>query len=116
MSDLFHPDIPLDFIQRVFATMAETPHPHLPDPHQGARSAWPPLAHELDWPPNVWMGVSVESQRYTFRNRPPPHRPSRRPLHKRRTPPRSPCPNLDLAGIHWLIAGGESGPRARPMN
>ena len=72
------------------------------------------LADKLDWPPNVWMGVSVENARYAFR------------LDHLRSvdaamrfvsaePLLGPLPNLDLSGIHWLIAGGESGPHARPM-
>ena len=72
------------------------------------------LADQLDWPLNVWMGVSVESSRYTFRIN-----------HLRSVPAAvrfisaepllGALPDLNLSGIHWLIAGGESGHNARPM-
>ena len=72
------------------------------------------LSPHLDWPDNVWMGVSVENQKHTFRID-----------HLRETGARikffslepllGPLPNLDLSGIDWVIAGGESGPGARPM-
>ena len=114
MSDLFHPDIPLDFIQRVFKVMADTPrHTYQILTKRSKRLA--SLADQLDWPPNVWMGVSVESSRYAFRID-----------HLRSVPAAvrfisaepllEPLPHLDLSGIHWLIAGGESGHHARPMD
>lgn len=114
MSDLFHPDVPIGFIQRVFAVMAETPrHTYQILTKRSKRLAF--LGPELDWPPNVWMGVSIENARYTFR------------LDHLRSvdaairfisaePLLGPLRDLDLSGIHWLIAGGESGPKARPMD
>lgn len=114
MSDLFHPDVPLDFIQRVFKVMADTPrHTYQVLTKRSKRLA--SLASQLDWPPNVWMGVSVESKRYAFR------------INHLRTVPAAvrfvsaeplleALPDLDLSGIHWLIAGGESGHNARPMS
>ena len=114
MSDLFHPDVPLDFIQRVFTVMAETPrHTYQILTKRSKRLA--SLAGGLEWPSNVWMGVSVETSRYAFR------------LDHLRTVPVAvrfvsaepllgPLPDLDLSGLHWLIAGGESGPRARAMH
>jgi protein gp37 len=72
------------------------------------------LADQLSWPPNVWMGVSVETQRYAFRLD-----------HLREVPaairfvsaePLLGRVELDLTGIDWLIVGGESGPRARPID
>jgi len=71
------------------------------------------LAHELDWPPNLWMGVSVETQPYAFRLR------DLRPVPVRvrfvsAEPLLGPV-ELDLDGIGWVIAGGESGPKARPV-
>ena len=114
MSDLFHPEVPLDFIRRVFAVMADTPrHTYQILTKRSQRLA--SLASGLDWPPNVWMGVSVENDRYAFR------------VDHLRTVPASmrfvsaepllgPLPELDLTSIHWLIAGGESGPNARPMD
>ena len=113
MSDLFHPDVPLAFIRRVFAVMADTPqHTYQVLTKRSRRLL--SLSDELDWPDNVWMGVSVETDRYAFRID-----------HLRRVgsgvrfvsaePLLGPLPNLNLAGIDWLIAGGESGPRARPI-
>ena len=114
MSDLFHPDVPLAFIKRVFSVMAETPqHTYQVLTKRSKRLA--AVAGELDWPSNVWMGVSVETERYAFR------------LDHLRSvgaavrfvsaePLLGPLPNLDLTSIDWLIAGGESGPNARPMD
>ena len=113
MSDLFHPEVPIDFIQSVFEVMAGTPrHTYQILTKRSKRLS--KLAPQLDWPPNVWMGVSVETCRYAFR------------VDHLRTVPAAvrfisaepllgPLPNLDLTGIHWLIAGGESGSNARPM-
>ncbi len=113
MSDIFHEDVPKAFIQEIFATM---------------RRAWLhkfqiltkrsqhllELNPEIDWPDNVWMGVSVENQDYTARID-----------HLRQTDARvkflslepllEPLPNLNLQGIDWVIVGGESGVGARPM-
>ena len=113
MSDLFHQNVPLEFIQRVFATMRKA-HWHqfqILTKRSGRLLA---LSDGIDWPPNVWMGVSVESARY-----------AKRIDHLRRTqaktkflslePLLGPLENLDLRGIHWVIVGGESGPGARPM-
>jgi protein gp37 len=73
------------------------------------------LSELLEWMPNIWMGVSVESRKYAFRIE-----------HLRQTGARikflslepllSPLGRLDLSGIDWVIVGGESGPRARPMD
>ena len=114
MSDLFHRDVPLDFIQRVFKVMADTPrHTYQILTKRSKRLA--SVADDLDWPPNVWMGVSVESNRYAFRID-----------HLRLVaaevrfisaePLLEALPDLDLSGIHWLIAGGESGHNARRMD
>ncbi len=112
MSDLFHEDISLTFIQSVFETMAEARwHKFQVLTKRSRRLA--ELAPHLPWPDNVWMGVSVENQRWTCR------------IDDLRTvdaavrflscePLLGPL-RLDLTGIHWVIVGGESGPRARPM-
>lgn len=113
MSDLFHNDVPLEFIQRVFTVMAETPqHTYQILTKRSKRLA--ALESDLHWPSNVWMGVTVESVRYTFRIN-----------HLRAVnaavrfisaePLLGPLPSLDLSGISWLIAGGESGHGARPV-
>jgi len=113
MSDLFHPDVPLDFIRRVFSVIENTPqHTYQVLTKRSKRLAQ--ISAELTWPPNLWMGVSVESSRYSFRiddlrNVAASIRfVSAEPLI-------GPLPNLDLREIHWLIAGGESGPKARPI-
>lgn len=141
MSDLFHPDVPLDFMADIWATM------HLADQHvfqvltkrpqrmahimrEGgdlygetlalirdfflATGSNPPQA--IAWPPrNVWLGTSIESHQYAFRAD-----------HLRRAPAAvrflslepllGPLDNLDLTGTDWVIVGGESGPKARPMH
>ena len=113
MSDLFHEEIPLDFIQRVFQTMQQA-HWHIFQILTKRAERMAELAPQLPWPPNVWMGVTVEEQRYTHR------------IDLLRTVPAAvrflslepllgPLPNLNLNGIHWVIVGGESGPGARPM-
>jgi protein gp37 len=113
MSDLFHDDLPLDYVRRVFEVMAATPqHTYQILTKRGARLER--VSPELDWPPNVWMGVSVEDQRYAYRTRQLATVPaaarfvSAEPLLGELT--------LDLDGIDWVIVGGESGREARPMN
>lgn len=114
MGDLFHEDVPVAFIQKTFDAM---------------RRAWwhrfqiltkrsqrlLEISQLIDWPDNVWMGVSVENGDYLYRLD-----------HLRETrakvkflslePLIGPIDRFDISGIHWVIVGGESGPRARPMN
>lgn len=113
MSDLFHPDVPVTFIESVFSMMAATPrHTYQVLTKRSRRLRL--LAPELQWPRNVWMGVSVENANYKFRIDDLRHTPaavrfvSAEPL-------LGPLGVVDLAGIDWLIAGGESGLRSRPM-
>ncbi len=113
MSDLFHEKIPLKFIQRVFDTMIRTPqHTYQILTKRSQRLA--ELASDLPWSPNIWMGVSVEDERvvhriYDLQKVPAAVRfLSCEPLI-------GPLDDLPLDGIHWVIVGGESGPRARPM-
>jgi protein gp37 len=112
MSDLFHPGVPLEFIRRVFETMAQADwHTFQVLTKRSERLA--ELATKLLWPENVWMGVSVENQRWTsritdLRSVPAAVRflscePLLGPL------------ELDLTNIHWVIVGGESGHRSRRM-
>lgn len=114
MSDLFHKDVPIDYIRRVFDVIANTPqHTYQMLTKRSKRLA--SIAPRLDWPTNLWMGVSVESQKYAFRMD-----------HLRDVgaavrfvsaePLLGPLTGLDLTGIHWMIAGGESGHDARPMD
>lgn len=113
MSDLFHDDVPLSFIKDVFTVMADTPH-HTYQVLTKRSKRLARVASELVWPHNVWMGVSIENQRYAFRAN-----------HLRDVPasvrfisaePLLGPLNLDLTGIAWLIAGGESGARSRPVD
>jgi protein gp37 len=114
MSDLFHIDVPEDYIRRVFEVIGDTPqHQYQVLTKRSKRLA--DIGQRLDWPLNLWMGVSIESSKYRFRLD-----------HLRKVdaavrfvsaePLLGPLEDLDLHGIHWLIAGGESGPHARPMD
>ena len=113
MSDLFHPKVPLDFIKDVFRVMNDcerhsfqilTKRPDIAATH----------ALSLKWTDNIWMGTSVENMLVTHRIK---------DLVRIRAkirflslePLLGPLPRLALSGIHWVIVGGESGPRARPM-
>lgn len=113
MSDLFHEDVPLAYIERVFATMRDCPrHTFQVLTKRSERLA--DLAPRLPWPGNVWMGVSVEDARVVhciddLRRVPAAVRfLSLEPLI-------GPLDSLRLDDIHWVIVGGESGPRARPL-
>jgi protein gp37 len=113
MSDLFHKDVPLDFIVNVFDTMRRASHHRFQVLTKRSRRMLQ-LAPNLTWQENIWMGVTVEEASYTFRID-----------HLRQTsaaikfisfePLLGPVRNLDLSGIDWVIVGGESGPGARPM-
>lgn len=113
MSDLFHKDVPLAFIKRVFDVMNRCPqHTFQVLTKRAERTA--ELAHHLTWTRNIWMGTSVESQEVVERVRYLRHVPA----HVRFLsvePLLGPIPRLPLTGIHWVIVGGESGPGARPM-
>jgi protein gp37 len=122
MSDLFHPDIPDLFVGQVFDRM-ETATAHTfqvltkrPQRMAQVMSEWDTRVGRYEWPlRNVWLGTSIESDRYTFRAD-----------HLRRTPAAvrflslepllGPLPSLDLTGIDWVIVGGESGPGHRPID
>jgi protein gp37 len=114
MSDLFHQDVPLEYIRSVFDVMRHA-HWHRFQVLTKRAERLADLSDKLPWPHNVWMGVSVESDKYVFRID-----------HLRSTtaktkflslePLLGPLANLDLAGIDWVIVGGESGPRARTMD
>jgi protein gp37 len=113
MSDLFHELVPLSFIEEVFAVMEEARlHTFQVLTKRAERLA--ELAPMLDWPGNVWMGVSVENNRWAHRAdylrdvRAAVRFVSAEPL-------LGPVDQLDLSGIDWLIAGGESGPHHRPV-
>lgn len=114
MSDLFHVDVPLSYIQEVFQVMRQADWHRFQVLTKRAERLQE-LAPHIDWPQNVWMGVSVESQKYVER------------IDRLRTtganvrflslePLLAPLPSLNLDGIDWVIVGGESGPGARPIN
>lgn len=113
MSDMFHKDVPSEFILQIFEVMTQA------DKHTfqilTKRShRLVELDVQIKWPDNVWMGVSVENQDYLYRVD-----------HLRVTNARTkflslepllgPLPDLNLANIDWVIVGGESGPKARPL-
>lgn len=114
MSDLFHKDVPLVFIKQVFEVMSEAAwHNFQILTKRAERLA--ELAPLLDWPANVWMGVSVEKEKYA----------SRIDLLRSTDaavkflslePLLGPLRNIDLTKIDWVIVGGESGYGARPMS
>jgi protein gp37 len=113
MSDLFHEEVPVPFIKNVFEVMRQA-HWHQFQVLTKRSERLAELSSKLDWPENVWMGVSVENNEYTFRID-----------HLRQTkavikflslePLLGPLHNLNLNNIDWVIVGGESGPGARPI-
>ncbi|WP_437284331.1 DUF5131 family protein [Sorangium sp. So ce406] len=113
MSDLFHEDVPMDFISSVFETM-KLAHWHTFQVLTKRADRLARIANYLHWPENVWMGVSVESRKYM------PRIDLLRtiPAHVRflsLEPLLESLPDLDLRGMSWVIVGGESGPGARPI-
>ena len=113
MSDLFHQDIPTEFIRRVFLTMNECPQ-HTFQVLTKRSDRVRELAPALEWTPNIWMGVSVENASMHHRI----HHLLEVPATVRFLscePLIGPAGVLPLDGIHWVIVGGESGPAARPM-
>lgn len=113
MSDLFHEKIPLPFIRQVFAVMNDNPN-HVFQILTKRAERLLEVHKELKWTHNIWMGVSVEDQRVLHRID-----------HLRMTgakvkflscePLIGPLPNLNLQKVDWVIVGGESGHRPRPM-
>jgi len=113
MSDLFHEDIPLDFIKKIFDVMKQASwHTFQILTKRSHRLV--ELDPLLNWPENVWMGVTVENQIYDFRIA--DLRQSRaRVKFLSLEPLLGPMHNLNLSDINWVITGGESGPGARPI-
>jgi len=113
MSDLFHRDVPLEFVLRVFDVMNRA-HWHQFQILTKRAERLLELDPQINWPENVWMGVSVENADYI-----------KRIDFLRQThasikflscePLLGALPGLDLQGIHWVIVGGESGPHSRPI-
>lgn len=113
MSDLFHESIPFEFIERVFNVMETTPQ-HTYQVLTKRSDQLRKLSSRLRWPKNVWMGVSVESQKYWERVDDLRHT-GAQVRFLSLEPLLGPIDTKDLTGIDWIIAGGESGPNARPM-
>ncbi len=114
MSDMFHTEVPLEFIQRAFHVMARANWHQFQVLTKRSERLFS-LDAELNWRPHIWMGVSVENARFLHRI---DHLRATRAHVKFLSlePLLGPLPNLDLRNIDWVIVGGESGPRARPMN
>lgn len=117
MSDLFHARVPREFVVQVWHIMARTPqHTYqilTKRPERMARV----LAESVPYGPldNVWLGTSVESAGYA--RRADGLRSAQAAVRFLSAEPLlGPLDNIDLTGIHWVIAGGESGPRARPID
>jgi len=116
MSDLFHPDVPVDFIQKVFKVMKENPQhvfqlltkrPEILKYYDS--EGW------LDWSHNIWMGISVEDERVM--NRIDLLRDTNARVKFLSCEPLiGPLPNMNLEKIDWVIVGGESGRKPRPMD
>lgn len=113
MSDLFHEDIPFSFIRRVFDTMNRATR-HTFQILTKRAELLAEYAQNLTWTSNIWVGVSVENSKFVWRID-----------YLRKVPAAvrflsvepllGPIPQLPLTGMHWVIVGGESGPKARPM-
>jgi len=114
MSDLFHPEVPLDFIKKVFHVMNDNPQ-HVFQVLTKRAERLSEVHDQLKWTHNIWMGVSVENKDVKHRIQ-----------HLRKTnakvkflslePLLGPLKRLSLSKIDWVIVGGESGHTPRPMN
>lgn len=112
MSDLFHKKVPLSYIQQVFKVMNETPHIYQVLTKRSQRLA--ELSPFLNWTDNIWMGVSVENERATHRIK-DLQQTDARVKFLSIEPLIGPIQTLGLDDIDWVIVGGESGPKARPI-
>lgn len=113
MSDLFHEDVPDRFIYAVFDTMRRAQwHQFQVLTKRPQRAAQ--MASRLPWPPNVWLGTSIELQRWAWRADAIRQVPAA--VRFLSCEPLLGPLDLNLSGIHWVIVGGESGPKARPMH
>jgi len=113
MSDLFQNDVPAAYILRVFDVMRRA-HWHQFQVLTKRSDNLYELDRLIDWPANVWMGVSVENEEYTWRID-DLRRTNARTKFLSIEPLLGPLSGLDLSGIDWVIVGGESGPSARPI-
>jgi protein gp37 len=113
MSDLFHKKVPLDFIQEVFEVIRVTPQ-HTYQILTKRPERLVELAPHLNFYKNIWMGVSVENQNYVSRIDLLRQVPSK--VRFLSCEPLLGSLKLDLTNIHWVIVGGESGNKARPLD
>lgn len=113
MSDLFHKDVPLEFIQKVFAVMNDNPQ-HVFQVLTKRSDLLLKYHRELRWSHNIWMGVSVENAKVMHRID-DLRQTSARVKFLSCEPLIGPLPNMSLEGIDWVIVGGESGRKPRPM-
>jgi len=114
MSDLFHPDVPVSFIEDVFRVMNENPQHTFQVLTKRAKRLYE-IHEKLKWTHNIWMGVSVEDERVLdrmdyLRNT------NARVKFLSCEPLIGPLNKMDLTNIDWVIVGGESGHKSRPMD
>jgi protein gp37 len=114
MSDLFHEDIPDSFLDKVFETIRATPQ-HTYQILTKRAERLPVYFAKRECPRNVWLGVSVEDKRYGVPRIDALRRVKARVRFLSVEPLLEGIGTIDLKGIHWVIVGGESGPKARPM-
>jgi protein gp37 len=112
MSDLFHEEVPIDYIKKVFDVIQSTPW-HVYQILTKRPERLRELVSELSFPENIWLGVSIENQNYV--NRLDFLREVNVSVRFISCEPLLGPLNLDLTGIHWVIVGGESGQKHRPM-
>jgi protein gp37 len=112
MSDLFHKDIPFEYLQDIFAVMRDTPW-HIYQILTKREENLVKLAPQLEWSDNIWVGVSVENQQYAHRVDALRQVPSK--VRFLSCEPLLGSLTLNLEGIDWLIVGGESGYQHRPI-
>lgn len=112
MSDLFHEDIPTQFVGEIFKTMRNNPH-HIFQVLTKRAGSIKQLPQE-NWTENIWMGVTVEAEDYIYRIN-ELRATSARTRFLSLEPLLTRMPELDLSGIDWVIVGGESGSSARTM-
>jgi protein gp37 len=114
MSDLFQKAVPSEYVKSVFDVMNQSPQ-HTFQVLTKRPGRVNQLGGRLNWTPNIWLGTSIESEKWLRRldllKATGAHTKflSLEPL-------LGPLPELDVSGIDWVIVGGESGPGARPMN
>ena len=114
LSDLFHKDVPADYVARVFDVMRRARW-HVFQVLTKRPDRLRELDASLDWPDNVWAGVTVESAKHACRID-DLRAPGAQMKFLSLEPLLGPMPDLDLAGIDWVIVGGETGPKARRMD